>query len=179
MIRKSIYTILLAACWMLQAHAQENNFGYRFPKAGFRVSLLLPEVSIETASKKGSTFLLGVGMSADVVEGALLAKPYIYAQYRYYFNSPAISFLNDSKRAEGFYLHGGAYTYQSRVAISDGSLILGLGGGMQTTWGRYFFTDVFLAPGLAVLSDGQLISFAPTVTAGLRVGIELTAFDDD
>lgn len=178
-MRKIFYCLFFGlAAHFVQAQNSYDTWGYRFPKAAFRVSVFMPEISLETASKTGFTFVLGVGSSADFYNGEITLRPYIYAQTRYYFTSPTIKFLNDSKRAEGFYVLGGLYGYQSRLSNVSGSFILGVGGGWQVNWGDYFFTDVFLSPGLALLSNGEQISFAPAITAGVKLGIELTIFDE-
>ncbi len=161
------------------AQAQDDKYYYRFPKASLKVSLFTPEICLETASNKGSTFVLGVGSLAEKDSNdSYVPLFYVYAQYRYYFKTPKFAFLNDSKRAEGFYVHGGGYTYQSQVNPAAGSLIVGGGGGFQVYYGKYFFTDIFIAPGIALLSDGRGISFRPTITGGLKIGVDITAFED-
>jgi hypothetical protein len=163
-----------------QLYSQQDKYWYRFPKGSFKVSLVVPEVSLETASKNCSTFDLCEGShferdSSDAIQPLF----YVYAQYRYYFKTPRFKRLNDGPRAEGFYVHGGGYTYQSQVDATAGSLVLGVGPGFQMFYGKYFFTDIFITPGLAMLSDGQSIGARPTITAGLKIGIDITAFDDD
>jgi hypothetical protein len=180
-VQKFGAAILMVMCCVFTASAQDKyeTWGYRFPKASFRLSLFMPELSLETASKHGSTFVLGVGSSADFYDGEVTPRPYIYAQYRYYFKTPNIQLFNDGNRAEGFYLLGGLYGYQSRISNVSGSFILGAGGGCQLNFGKHFFTDLFVTPGLALVSNGEKISFAPAVTAGIKIGVELTGFEDE
>lgn len=172
--------VLFCLFGFCQVQAQDDKYYYRFPKGSLKLSLITPELSLETASKKGSTFVLGVGslFEKDSTE-SYVPLFYVYAQYRYYFKTPKYGFLNDSKRPEGFYVHGGGYTYQSRVNPAAGSLVVGGGPGFQAYYGKYFFTDIFLSPGIAVLSDGVGISFRPTITGGLKIGFDITAFEDD
>ncbi len=177
-IGATLLTVLLFA-FAGRAQDKYETWGYRFPKASFRVSILMPELSLETASKNGSAFVLGVGSSADFYDGTITPRPYIYAQYRYYFRTPGIEIFNDDKRAEGFYLLAGLYGYQSRISNVSGSFISGVGAGCQLNFGKCFFTDFFVTPGLALVSNGEQISFAPAVTAGLKIGIELTVFEDE
>lgn len=160
----------------ISTYAQDENYGYRFPKTAARLSLISPEIHFEGAVKENWSFVMGLGYSAIIDSDRLLDYYYLYGNARYYFKGSE-GHNSEIGAARGVYAGIFASGFQSNSVFLRDGFFTGISIGYQAYMNKHLYFDAAIIPGYAIFTDNGSFSANGNIAYRINIGVDLISWN--